>query len=709
MKDTDQDPEREGKIAGRPAWVDAQDEAVRVPPRRDRPVRRPVPGHQDEDGLWEHALVTGGIVVLVTWLAAILIPRQVPLWEIVTAAGAVAMVTWYTSLTLTQSLAMSGYLAAWGAYLTGWLAAARLAGPWHGIVIFALLLPAAILIPAGVAVIRRHRDRVNRIIGTGRDNANIRECLHWEDLLPRLGVLGADVRDVIRTDVGYQVHGRLGKITGDGRQVSGMEAVRQLPAQIIQHKRLTKGSVYIEEEPAGGSGADFIIHVQSAAGPRLIRFLPAENKLLSVNRAFALGVFDTGREFTLLLREIRVFICGLIGSGKSTLLNVFIAQLARMPDALICVIDLKGGQESMAWMMPWLLGLVDQPVIHWLATTRQEADIMLDALKRAGKARAESGRYKRKLRPRPDAPAFIVLCDETTAMTGHNTSEDGLSSTKLATKLLHISEMYRSVAIDPVVSSVRAGVDNMGNSGIKALSDARIGMKASTMDEGRQIFPDDIPAARQLAQLKDKGMGIPKIRGQLSPPVHFYNITDGTDDDDGHPTEDRITPIAIACSARRPQPEQFVIDAMGEAYANRWDQPHLKELMAGWLAEAGNAQLPGPSPEEPEASGDDLPDDFRQWKQELENDGGELDDREGRPLNPARKRMRELLIERGRPGYKPDTLWHLLQAEGHTVARETVQRWLRADEQLGYVYRPRRSYWVWRLAPGAEFDIPGMG
>jgi hypothetical protein len=44
------------------------------------------------------------------------------------------------------------------------------------------------------------------------------------------------------------------------------------------------------------------------------------------------------------------------------------------------------------------------------------------------------------------------------------------------------------------------------------------------------------------------------------------------------------------------------------------------------------------------------------------------------------------------------------------VARETVSRWLGADEKKGYVFRTGkpRSRWVWRLPPGDEFDLPGM-
>ena len=426
------------------------------------------------------------------------------------------------------------------------------------------------------------------------------------------------------------------------------------------------------------------------------------------------------------LREVRVFIVGLVGSGKSTLLNVLIAQLCRMPDALIFMIDLKGGQEARAWLMPWIRGEVARPPIDWLATTREEADVMLDAVKRAGQARAECGRHGRKLRPSHAYPALIPICDESTAMTGHMVREDGLSNTKLALKLLTIAEMFRSVAIDPVVSSVRAVVDNTGNSGFKAMSGVRIGMRVATVEEGRQLFPDNIAAARQLSQLRDKGSGIPMVDGELFPPVHFYNITDGEPDDDGHPTQDRITPVVLATAERRPMPEQLIRDAMNEVkvrigdremgvYDARWEQPHIAQLIETWRA--GDGLLP-PPPDDPPGGGH-IPGTQAEFDARFEELAGELDNLGGVPddggedrqrLNPARKRMYQLLIGRGREGWRADPLWNQLLTEGHTCARETMHRWLAAAEKSGYVYRTGkpRSRWIWRLPEGAEFDIPGM-
>jgi hypothetical protein len=288
--------------------------------------------------------------------------------------------------------------------------------------------------------------------------------------------------------------------------------------------------------------------------------------------------------------------------------------------------------------------------------------------------------------------------------------EDGLSNTRLATRLLQIAETFRSVAIDPVVAAVRAVVDVTGTSGIKAMSEVTIGMKVRTVGEGQAIFHDDYAAAQQLAKLKERGMFIPKVGSQLHPPVHGYNITDGTDDDGGHPTEDRITPIVMAVSdpQRRAEPEQLVKDAMGEAYANRWEQPHIKQLMATWKREAGIRDR------EPAVARDDDDDSpFDVWERQFDDSEIGLDDDEpGYEMNPKRKRMYELLIERGTRGYQPNILQGQLGAEGLEVHRGTLMKWLAEAVRLGYVYqsgkpKSRSVRYVWILGEGAEFEIPG--
>lgn len=114
MEDTERDPDRPAATP-RPAWVDEQQDTLEQgrKPRRERLPRQAVPGKHEDDGLWEHALEIGGIVTLGTFLAAILVPRTVPLWQITTLAAVITAAIWYAALTLTGSGPVALYLAAW--------------------------------------------------------------------------------------------------------------------------------------------------------------------------------------------------------------------------------------------------------------------------------------------------------------------------------------------------------------------------------------------------------------------------------------------------------------------------------------------------------------------------------------------------------------------------------------------------------------------
>jgi hypothetical protein len=198
--------------------------------------------------------------------------------------------------------------------------------------------------------------------------------------------------------------------------------------------------------------------------------------------------------------------------------------------------------------------------------------------------------------------------------------------------------------------------------------------------------------------------------------VHFYNITDGTPDDDGYPTQDRITPIVMAVSdaRRRAEPEQLVKDAMGAAYENRWEAPHIKALLATWKAEAGVRDRPEPAAPGADGNGGGNGDDLEKfWERQFDDSGLGLDDDEpGYSMNARRKLMYELLIKRGRAGYQPGILGDVLSSQGMEVHRGTLMKWLAEAEQRGYVVRQgkprsRSVRYVWWLPEGAEFDIPG--
>lgn len=127
------------------------------------------------------------------------------------------------------------------------------------------------------------------------------------------------------------------------------------------------------------------------------------------------------------------------------------------------------------------------------------------------------------------------------------------------------------------------------------------------------------------------------------------------------------------------------------------------------LGERWRGQVPDQAdPEVPQE------DDFEQWRKQFDSSELKNDDEPGYAMDARRKRMYELLIERGIRGYQPRTLLDVLTAESMGIHRGTLMKWLAEAVELGYIQRapngqhqtPRVRY-IWLLRAGAESDIPG--
>lgn len=701
----------------------------------EKAPHRPVPpdrrGMEVDRDLWRHCIESCPLVSVAVLLAAWILPRSVPLDTVAGGLALLTAVTWFVSLKVTGSAALSSWLLAWGAVLTAWYIFARVAGPWTARVLTALVFAVVILTPLGPPAIASYRARGNRD-AAAEDRARQRaELAKWETMFARLGVRGIKVVDVISHQNGIQVHGYLGKAT-DEHGVVTFDRLKAFGPEVATDRRLARDAASFEQ-PDPDNSAAFILHLRTRKGRRATIYLPENETWTTVNEPLELGQHDNGRPFRLLLREIAVMIVGVIGAGKSNLLNVFIAKLAWCGDALIFVIDLKGGRMARPWIMPWAEdpGGVRRPVIDWLATTRQEADLMLDTLLAAGDERALAGAGGEKITPRRDRPAVLLLVDETAVATGHDRRDEDVSSRKLAVKLARLTETYRSEAISPVVAAVRGDVETMGLSAVKAMALARIGLRVSQSDDGRSVFPDDPAAAKALAQITDDGAGLVLLKGRISAPVHFY----------------RMTPrlayrIAQRTGPRRPGPDPHLEAALGEAYATRWER--MAGLLETWRAtadqwreDAGIHEGPRPAPARPgprPADGADADADRDEHAPRspvaVDDSEGYIDsvlheviasveDPEGK-THPARHRMRELLFQAGARGYTVGALHKELAAEAASlgnpelaVHRGTLHDWLRKDEELGRVRRKGRApgdpyaRWIWIREPGDDSTLDG--
>lgn len=659
-----------------------EDERPGQRPSRDdgwrREVRQPPPGRQAvdvEQHLWRHSAESGALVIAVTLFCAWILPATVGVGYVAAGGAALTLAIWWTSLRVTGSMVMALYLGAWGALVTGWFTWARLTSPWHSLQISCLLIPGLVLAVTGAPAIGSHRQKISRQQQVQADLAATAPLRAWERTLAGNGAPDCTVIRVREfKDGGSEVRGRLGK-AADGRQPMTFDELAGIALKIAVSKRADPDGVYFTQ-PENGSAADFVLHVKAKrTGQRAPVHLPVENRVLSITRPLPIGLQDNGRPYEITLREVHMTIYGVTRSGKSNLLNVLISLLAACPDALIWMIDMKGGRTSRPWIVPYLQQYTPRPVIDWVATTREETKTMLETALLAVQTRAAYPGFE-KINPDENIPAIIMLCDDVSGCFGHGKRADGINNYGLSQLGSEFTELAGSEAGVLIGAGQRANVELWGGTGMKAQSELRVGLRCTSMGDAGQIF-DNAHAAKMLTRLRDKGDAIIKHGPDYSEVVHLYRVG----------SEERITDRALWAGELRPEPEQRLKDAMGDAYADRWDR--CGELLEAWRASAGITPPP------------DTDDEFGQIVANLQWDPE-------KPVSPHRLRARQIVREAGWAGITSGNVWKQLCDEGkNPPARETVQRWFADDEKMGLMHRGQRGSNRWRWANLNDDELPG--
>jgi hypothetical protein len=222
--------------------------------------------------------------------------------------------------------------------------------------------------------------------------------------------------------------------------------------------------------------------------------LPFERGPKSVCNPIALGQFATGEVCTVTFREVAALMVGLKGRGKSGLINTHLQHLTGCTDAVVWMLDGKGGETVQPWLEPFLDMVTDKPAINWPAVTDAEFDAVLlaaDAVRRFRSANRRPG-------PNPSRPSVIVIVEEASVITG--VARYGQSSrVQLAQDGVTLG---RSSFLDWLFATQRATLDMLGSGSMKVNLDLRYGMGVSDVQEGRMVFPDG-KMARALARLSD--------------------------------------------------------------------------------------------------------------------------------------------------------------------------------------------------------------
>jgi hypothetical protein len=663
---------REGQAGGRPPL--------------DQPPTPVSPRPGGRPAWWAGLVLAVAAAGAVFALGALAVMTHPPVLAAAVVAAAVTACAVLAVLFVVRSPAAAAWWSAGGAVAAGWLAYAAVGGPWSWPAAAGLLVPTAVLARLW-SVVRGHDERVAEARQRRRAEAGrTAERQKWPALLARIGYGG--VTFVRRDDTlcGYSV---LLSLPPTGTVTYPQLAASREKLEVAARAR--HGSLRLER---GHAAHEVILHVAERDVLAETIPLPAESPNLTITQPIAIGVHEDGQVCTLTLREIATLIVGLRGSGKSNLLNVLIAQLARCDDVLIFVIDQKGGRMAAPWLQPWLSGKTPSPVIDWLATTREEAEVMLRACLRGIDARSRSGSGGEKIVPSARQPAVMLIVDEAAVIFGTGvprSSLGGPTNSQLAALGTQITMLGRSEAIDPVFATQRGSSTMTGSGDLKSQCGLRIGLGVASEGDARLIIPDDVHIAADLATLAHPGSGIVQVKHGRVTPVKFFRIE-----------HDQIGPIAERTGWIRPRPDPLLAEALGPDYAGRWAADRAGHLSRrAPRAPARPVTVPAP-PGATEAE-------FQAIiaRSGLADIGRPATTDAGRPAptdaagpapavaatDPARGRMRDYIRHQGDRGATAAMIHHLLASENTPVPLPAIERWLTEAEAAGELERGTLGRW----------------
>ncbi len=288
---------------------------------------------------------------------------------------------------------------------------------------------------------------------------------------------------------------------------------------------------------------------------------------LSVMTGIPWGYRTNAEEICAYLREQCALVVGPTGSGKTNMVHVILAGLARATDILTWVIDLNAGSAGLPWTRP-AFDTDGQPVkglrpgVDWLASTYDEAMLMLDTALRVGKHRKMayqdllSKRNTDQLPISAQIPQIILVIDEGAEILVSNDK----AIRKLAERILEVIRLLRSMGIRTVLTALGATGSVLGNLMIRREGKVRVALTGGETEgmDLNKMFPGS--RGLKVTQAPYKGAGF--MATPESPAALFktWRIL-----------PNQISDIVAATSDRHPTLDPISAKAAGPAYANRWD------------------------------------------------------------------------------------------------------------------------------------------
>ncbi|KOY56335.1 hypothetical protein [Streptomyces sp. XY332] len=293
---------------------------------------------------------------------------------------------------------------------------------------------------------------------------------------------------------------------------------------------------------------------------------PSDYSVLSIHTGVPWGYRTNADEIRAYLREQCALVVGPTGSGKTNMVHVILAGFARATDMLTWVIDLNAGSAGLPWVRPAMEGGTGQPVrpgVDWLASTHDEAMLMLDAALRIGLYRKRAyqdlmSKANTDLLPvSAQIPQIMIVIDEGAEILTSGDPE----MRKLAKKILEVIRMLRAMGIRTVLTALGATGSVLGNLMIRREAKVRValtGGETEGMDLSK-LFPGG--RGLRVEQAPHKGTG---FMGTPESPVALFGTW--------RILPNQIRDIVHATSDRHPRLDDISAKAAGPDYARRWDQ-----------------------------------------------------------------------------------------------------------------------------------------
>jgi len=645
---------------------------------------------------WRLVLTWSALAVICAWLTAYATQAaRTSAWTPVVAWVIGGVIVTFMVSAITASPLLGAITVVWAATLAGWIAYARISGAlWQAPATLALAGIAVVMTCWTLLAYASHHDAARRARAAEQRRAAREALVTWERLLEDLDVAGVKAERVDVTRAGRTVTYRLpesGKVT-----MSMLQGRREA---IATARRLPPASVTFSP---GRHAGEVIMHLNERdVFADDVPFPPATAAPLSINDPLGVGVWDDGSAAEILFREVAVMVIGVTGAGKSNLLNVLTAQFTRCQDTIVWMIDLKGGRLAAPWVRPWVQGQCDRPAIDWVATTREEAALMLDSLRAVIRARSASLAGGSKITPSRATPQYILIGDELPDIFGLRMTRapGGPSNAQIAEIAGDITRQARSEAVMPVWTFQRATSETTGPTVLKSQCKLRFALAVTSEAEARSVIPDDVHAAALLASLVHPGTGLVWRPGRETPqPLKFWRLDPDLDRPHGRADLARIHELAAVAGMTRPCPDDAAIAVMGDAYTERWERSGLYRTIAGesFLDRRGGVAVaappaammfpgaPPPPPEPPRTTFDELIE-----APELADLAALAPPPEGG--SAARSRMYALLAEKRIWGLSVGEIGTQLRASGLGVDKSTIHKWLREDMAAGRIRKSDTS------------------